>query len=167
MDIPNQGQGQAPMGGGGSNLARYEQSKQPAPDQNQNFMTHARDRLKQYQGGGKDRIDAALAQAQGGQGGGGGQTINSGQTGTPGMGSQAQQPQGPQVGYQNLQMSPSQEQQRTIDTINAMDYHKMDPGTQQYYAQQLGYDPQQMQQMFPAPGAQVQLGMQAPMGAQY
>lgn len=164
----NQNQGQPPMGGGGgSNLSRYEQAKAPQPG----AMENVQNRLQQY-GGGQDRrsqIDAALAQAQGG-GQTSGQTINSGQTGTPGMGSQApgQQGGGQQVGYQNIQNTPDQNQQRTIDTINAMQggFHGMSPDIQQYYTQQLGYNPQQMQQQFPAPGVQVpgQNPGQVPMG---
>jgi hypothetical protein len=141
----NANQNQQPMGG------------------NSGIIDNVRDRLQQY-GGGQGRrsqIDAALAQAQGG-GQTGGQTINSGATGTPGMGSQAPQPAGPTVGYQNIVNTPSQQQQQTIDTIRKMDYHKMDPYTQQYYSEQLGYSPEQMLQTFPAP--QPEPAMVQPMG---
>ena len=173
MGFQNQSQNQPQPMGGGSNLERYEQQqgKAPAPgggqQEQKGFIDHARDTLRGYRGGetSMNRTDRALAEIQGGSQPGGGQTINSGATGTPGMGAQAQQPQGPQVGYQNIPSTPDQKRQRIIDSVNAMNYHKMDPYTQKYYADQLGYDPQQMAQTFPAPPPQgVQVGGQVPMG---
>lgn len=174
---PAQGQGQPPaMGGGGSNLARYEQSKTPAPTQTasaqtqtgrpdqgakapqpqQNFVDHARDTLQGYRSGatGMNRTDQYM------------NSIENPAMGTPAPAQAPAQAQAPQTNdYTALRRTPNDDQQRLIDTINAMNYHKIDPFQQNEYAKQLGYSPQEMAAEFPAPGAQVAPAMQVPMGA--